>query len=235
MAARAWRPACVLVVALLVCCLVLPPATAIVSQCSACEAVAEVLQKRIDAESDLRSLDVDLKGRIDPNGKRIGKRIPYKLSEMRVFDLLEDLCGDVKDGYQLTPRKPKTWASTAWMDKTKQNAWKNDARLQHQHTQIGSYCDQLLDENDEDLTVALQAAAADEDGVAAKQLLCRHVTEECAKADKKAKKAAAAAAGARTGGNAKPEQPVHPDYSSLYSDGHMLPAGHKHTRPKQDL
>eukprot|EP01043_Picozoa_sp_COSAG02_P090528 COSAG02_NODE_27364_length_611_cov_1.248047_1_plen_85_part_10 len=84
-----------LVVALLVCCLVLPPATAIVSQCSACEAVAEVLQKRIDAESDLRSLDVDLKGRIDPNGKRIGKRIPYKLSEMRVFDLLEDLCGDV--------------------------------------------------------------------------------------------------------------------------------------------
>ena len=98
-----------LLVALLAACLLLP-ATAIVSQCSACEAVAEVLQKRLDDESDLRSLDVDLKGRIDPNGKRIGKRIPYKLSEMRVFDLLEGLCIDVKDGYQLTPRKPKKWA-----------------------------------------------------------------------------------------------------------------------------
>ena len=225
------RP-CVLVVVLVVFCLVLPQTTAIVSQCSACEAVAEVLQKRIDAESDLRSLDVDLKGRIDPDGKRIGKRIPYKLSEMRVFDLLEDLCGDVKDGYQLTPRKPKTWASTAWMEEAKRNAWKKDARLQHQHTQIGNYCDQLLDENDEDLTVALQDAAKDEVEVVAKQLLCRRVTKECAKADKKAKKAADAAAAEAGGSSAKPEQPVHPDYAGLYSDGHMLPAGHKHTRPK---
>ena len=209
----------------------LQPVTPIVSQCTACEAVAEVLQKRIDAESDLRSLDVDLKGRIDPSGKRIGKRIPYKLSEMRVFDLLEDLCSDVKDGYQLTPRKPKTWASTAWMEETKRTAWKRDAKLQHQHTQIGNYCDQLLDEHDEDLTSALQAAAADEDEVVVKQLLCRKVTKECAKADKKAKKAAAGA----SGGETKSELPVHPDYASLYSDGHLLPAGHKHTRPKPEL
>ena len=39
-----------LLVALLAACLLLP-ATAIVSQCSACEAVAEVLQKRLDDES----------------------------------------------------------------------------------------------------------------------------------------------------------------------------------------
>lgn len=223
-----------LLVALLAACLLLP-ATAIVSQCSACEAVAEVLQKRLDDESDLRSLDVDLKGRIDPNGKRIGKRIPYKLSEMRVFDLLEGLCGDVKDGYQLTPRKPKKWASTGWMEAPKRNAWKGDARLQHQHTQIGNYCDQLLDEHDEGLTVALQAAAAEQEVVAAKQLLCRHVTKECAKADKKAQKAAAAATEAKTGETAKSMQPVHPDYAGLYSDGHLLPTGHKHARPKPDL
>lgn len=225
-----WRPS-TLGVLLAVSCLPLPT-KGIVSQCSACEAVAEVLQKRIDAESDLRSLDVDLKGRIDPTGKRIGKRIPYKLSELRVFDLLEDLCSDVKAGYQLTPRKPKTWASTAWMDEAKRTAWNTDARLQHQHTQIGNYCDQLLDENDEALTVALQAAAADDAAVIVKQLLCRQVTKQCAKADQKAKKAASAS---ESGGTAEPKQAVHPDYAGLYSDGHQLPAGHKHTQPKPDL
>jgi hypothetical protein len=217
--------------------LTLPTATGIVSQCSACEAVAEVLQKRIDEESDLRSLDVDLKGRIDPNGKRIGKRIPYKLSEMRVFDLLEDLCRDVKEGYQLTPRKPKTWASTAWMEEPKRNAWKSDAKLQHQHTQIGSYCDQLLDEHDEALTAALQAAAADDDEVPVPQLLCRQVAKQCAKADKKAKREAAAAdAGASGASDADSsgtgQHAPHPDYAGLYSDGHLLPAGHKHTKKK---
>ena len=166
-----------LLVALLLAMAWLPRGAGIVSQCSACEAVAEALQKRMDSESQLRSLDINLEGRIDPEGKRIGKRIPYRLSEMRVFDLLENLCDDVKEGFQLTPRKPKTWASTAWMEQPKRDAWKSDPRLRDQHTQLGSYCDVLMDEHDEDLTTALQVAAAAADGDATEtvvaQVLCR--------------------------------------------------------------
>ena len=117
------------------------------------------------AEGELRSLDIDLEGRIDPSGQRIGKRIPYKLSELRIQELLEggggwvsSVCEDVEKGYQLTPRKPKQWASTAWMEPEKRDAWKSDARLGSQHRQLRSYCDMLLDDHDESLTAALQVS-----------------------------------------------------------------------------
>ena len=74
-----------------------------VSQCSACEAVAAELEARVTAEAEkgLRSLDIDMMGRINPQGERIGKKIPYRVSELRAFELIEGLCSEVGQAYQL--------------------------------------------------------------------------------------------------------------------------------------
>lgn len=102
------------------------------SRCSACEAVAAEIQAKLDAESELRTLDIDLEGRIGPDGKRKGKRIEYRLSEVRVFELLEGVCEGVQSGYALTPKKPKRWASTAWMSAERRDKWRRDQKLASQ-------------------------------------------------------------------------------------------------------
>jgi hypothetical protein len=107
-------------------------AEGIVSRCSACEAVAAEIQAKLDAESELRTLDIDLEGRIGPDGKRKGKRIEYRLSEVRVFELLEGVCEGVQSGYALTPKKPKRWASTAWMSAERRDKWRRDQKLASQ-------------------------------------------------------------------------------------------------------
>ena len=79
--------------------------------------MAAELAVRLEAESELRPLDIDLEGRIGPDGRRKGKRIAYRLSETRAFELMESLCEDVQQGYQLTPKKPKKYAKTIPIEK----------------------------------------------------------------------------------------------------------------------
>ncbi|KAI8465654.1 MAG: TLR4 regulator and MIR-interacting MSAP-domain-containing protein [Monoraphidium minutum] len=75
-------------------------AAAIEEPCSACSAIASELQKRLDAEKPRNHLD--LRHRLDKHGKRYGKVIAYKLSELRAFELLDGLCDAAGDAHVLT-------------------------------------------------------------------------------------------------------------------------------------
>lgn len=66
---------------------------AIDAECSACEAVAFELQRRLDAEFPRTHLD--MRHRLDKDGNRYGKVINYKVSEQRAVDLLDELCAEM--------------------------------------------------------------------------------------------------------------------------------------------
>lgn len=79
--------------------LIAGPALAIDEACSACMAVASELQRRLDAETPRNHLD--LRHRLDKHGKRYGKVIAYKLSELRAVELLDDLCARAGEAHAL--------------------------------------------------------------------------------------------------------------------------------------
>ncbi|KAG7667906.1 hypothetical protein Ndes2437A_g07918 [Nannochloris sp. 'desiccata'] len=69
-----------------------------VQKCSACEAVAAELSTRLANERPRNHLDA--RHRLDAEGKRYGKVIDFKISELRVIELIEDLCTEMNK-YQL--------------------------------------------------------------------------------------------------------------------------------------
>ena len=52
------------------------PILSIEAKCSACRAVANALSAK--AERPSKTMDLDLRARLDGNGVRYGKKIPYK-------------------------------------------------------------------------------------------------------------------------------------------------------------
>ena len=59
-----------------------------------CKALVKEIGRAL-VRTDKNTQNVDLRGRLDPHGKRHGKVIPYKVSESRVLDILE---GDTAEG-----------------------------------------------------------------------------------------------------------------------------------------
>ncbi|KAF6261131.1 TLR4 regulator and MIR-interacting MSAP-domain-containing protein [Scenedesmus sp. NREL 46B-D3] len=70
-------------------------ALAIEGECSACEAVAAELQRRL--ESEHKRAHLDMRHRLDKDGNRYGKILDYKVSEQRAVNLLDDLCSTMDD------------------------------------------------------------------------------------------------------------------------------------------
>ncbi|KAF8055936.1 hypothetical protein HT031_006575 [Scenedesmus sp. PABB004] len=123
-----WRGALAVAVALLAAALLPAICSAIEAPCSACEAVAPCrraahtaerrraqgeLQRRLDAE--LPRTKLDMRHRLDKDGKRYGKIIEYRLSEMRANDLLDGLCDDMDD-FLLMEAPPAAEAGTGEQD-----------------------------------------------------------------------------------------------------------------------
>merc|ERR1711924_375296 len=67
--------------------------------CGVCKALVKEIRRGLKKTENKQNLD--LRGRLDPRGKRHGKVIDYKVSESRVLDVLEDggdgICGNMKD------------------------------------------------------------------------------------------------------------------------------------------
>jgi hypothetical protein len=151
-------------------------AFAIEAKCSACRAVGKSLAKalREDAESAGNKV-VDMRGRLDSQGRRYGKRISYKVSELRFVELLDGVCeSDSSDvgKYQ-------------FHDET--NRWRippnpvkkiRHARGKQMKTEILGYCHRVIEESEE----ALQAAVLEERLNAdsnVEEFLCRNISKAC--------------------------------------------------------
>ena len=155
-------------VAVMSLCVVPTPTTAIDAKCSACEAVATELQEALERERPRNHLD--MRGRLDSKGNRLGRMIDYKVSELRFVELLESLCPDVGD-YSLSEPKdggPKVWSKDKRLGGAKGKA---------QRAEIEGYCHRIVEEQEEALQGALYANELNSTNV--EDLLCRKFTKEC--------------------------------------------------------
>jgi len=64
-------------------------------KCAACKAVAAELEIGISSEKPRNH--VDLRNRLNSKGQREGKVIDYRVSELRVVELLDGLCDKMQD------------------------------------------------------------------------------------------------------------------------------------------
>ena len=69
--------------------LLVAPPHAIKHKCSACKAVGRELYRRMSEEDLSDKKDLDLRYGLDPNGKRKGRILPYKESELRATELID--------------------------------------------------------------------------------------------------------------------------------------------------
>eukprot|EP01052_Picozoa_sp_SAG31_P028217 SAG31_NODE_2705_length_5215_cov_9.452502_2_plen_160_part_00 len=72
--------------------------------------------------------------------------------------MLEGLCSDVGQQYQLSMIKPKIWQRTDWMQKKEmRDKWKTDPKIKAQKLQLQSHCDALVEEHEDTIYKTLMA------------------------------------------------------------------------------
>ncbi|GJV80994.1 protein canopy-1 [Tanacetum coccineum] len=126
---------------------VLCVAYSIDDKCAACNAVAEELELGIIKEKPRNHLD--MRHRLDSKGQREGKVIDYRVSDLRVVDLLDGLCDKMQDyTLQKIDSNKKTWIKVDDWDDITSN--KQEARAHSK--EISSYCGRLLEETEDERT-----------------------------------------------------------------------------------
>eukprot|EP00879_Flechtneria_rotunda_P005224 GHRR01005507.1.p1 GENE.GHRR01005507.1~~GHRR01005507.1.p1 ORF type:complete len:301 (+),score=79.80 GHRR01005507.1:153-1055(+) len=115
----------------------LPTNAAIEAECSACEAVAAELQRRLDAETPRTHLD--MRHRLDKDGNRYGKVINYKVSELRAVNLLDDLCS-VMEQYTIITQEPGHSSSSGNNKNGSSDTDSSDAANSGSKHQAGGSC-----------------------------------------------------------------------------------------------
>nr|GMD21333.1 protein seele isoform X2 [Ipomoea batatas] len=97
---------------------VVPFVYSIEDKCGACTAVAEELEHGLMTEKPRNHLD--MRHRLDSKGQREGKLIDYRVSDLRVVELLDELCEKMQD-YTLekVDSGTKVWTKVNDWDKLK--------------------------------------------------------------------------------------------------------------------
>lgn len=153
-----------------------PTAHAIEAKCSACRAVAKELSKKLSQDSESASQKVvDMRGRLDSTGKRYGKRISYKVSELRFIEILEGVCDD-DDGSVKALQLDETRG--IWRVPKRNSGEKIlGARAKAMRADITGYCARLIEETEDALQSAVYEDRVDSGNV--EEFLCRSASPEC--------------------------------------------------------
>ncbi|KAL3511682.1 hypothetical protein ACH5RR_024399 [Cinchona calisaya] len=141
-------------------------------KCAACTAIAEELERGLMNERPKNHLD--MRHRLDSKGQRQGKVIDYRVSELRVVDLLDGLCEKMQD-YTLE----KVDSSTqVWI---KVNDWDtlktNKQEAQAYSKDISSFCGRLLEETEDELSELIKKGSVKVGGVS--KVLCEDLGRYC--------------------------------------------------------
>eukprot|EP01023_Acetabularia_acetabulum_P039275 TRINITY_DN3774_c0_g1_i1.p2 TRINITY_DN3774_c0_g1~~TRINITY_DN3774_c0_g1_i1.p2 ORF type:complete len:183 (+),score=23.29 TRINITY_DN3774_c0_g1_i1:183-731(+) len=159
--------------------------------CSACLAIANVLQQRLDEERPRNHLD--FRHRLDSEGKRYGKMVEYRMSELRVYELLEDLCHQLSN-FTLglvnvsTQSEQEEWQWVKIKGEGKLDISKdklvNRREQKERGRQLEAYCGRILTDHEESISQALQKDEVEEVG----QFLCADLMGSCKKLVSKQKR-----------------------------------------------
>ncbi|KAH7404003.1 hypothetical protein KP509_15G005000 [Ceratopteris richardii] len=114
-----------------------------------------------------------MRHRLNSKGHREGKLIDYKVSELRVVELLDGLCSRMKD-YILEmdgPNKGK-WSKSIPLDAIQ------DRRQADAHSkQMSTYCGRLLEDTEEELEERIKNGSLKPGEV--ERVLCWDLAREC--------------------------------------------------------
>nr|GEW11200.1 hypothetical protein [Tanacetum cinerariifolium] len=151
---------------------VLCVAYSIDDKCAACNAVAEELELGIIKEKPRNHLD--MRHRLDSKGQREGKVIDYRVSDLRVVDLLDGLCDKMQDyTLQKIDSNKKTWIKVDDWDDITSN--KQEARAHSK--EISSYCGRLLEETEDELAEQIKRGSVKVGDVS--KVLCQDLSQHC--------------------------------------------------------
>lgn len=154
------------------------------TRCMACSAVTSELKDRLQKEKPRNHLD--MRHRLDSEGKRYGKTIDYRFSELRVVELLDGVCDSMKDYELKSIATDLTDQAEAWQwihpkhtqHRPLQDNTTDKAQLKQQQRRLQNYCAQLLDKYEEQMSAALQQGSSAED---LDHLLCTKLSADCEK------------------------------------------------------
>nr|XP_043637047.1 protein seele [Erigeron canadensis] len=141
-------------------------------KCRACNAVAEELELGMMKEKPKNHLD--MRHRLDSTGQRRGKVIDYRVSELRVTDLLDGLCDKMQDyTLQKIDSNKKLWMKVDDWDDITSN--KQESRAYSK--EISSYCGRLLEETEDELAELIMKGSFKVGEVS--KILCHDLSNHC--------------------------------------------------------
>ena len=160
------------------------------NRCDACFVVYDSLEKVLELEHlDEDKTDILAGGRLDSKGVRQGNTIKYATSEFRTSHLLDQVCEMAstfrprKDGYWVQNKTLAERFATNLAGKTNRplpKLSKVTNEREEQRMALLNYCDNLVEEHEDDLAELIKSDAVDERGRAS---LCKDVVKSC-KTDK---------------------------------------------------
>ncbi|PON33109.1 Canopy-like [Parasponia andersonii] len=140
-------------------------------KCAACNAVAEELERGLSNEKPRNHLD--MRHRLDSKGQRRGKVIDYRVSELRVVELLDGLCEKMQD-YTLNKEEP---TRQEWIKVTNWDNITNKQEARAYSKDISTYCGRLLEETEDELAELIKKGSVKVGDVS--QVLCQDLTKHC--------------------------------------------------------
>ncbi|KAG6644751.1 protein canopy-1 [Carya illinoinensis] len=147
-------------------------ASCVDDKCAACNAVAEELEIGLSNEKPRNHLD--MRHRLDSKGERKGKVIDYRVSELRVVELLDGLCEKMQDyTLQKIDSNRQEWVKVDDWDNLTTN--KQEARAYSKA--ISSYCGRLLEETEDDLAGLIKKGSVEVGDVS--KVLCQDLSKHC--------------------------------------------------------
>ncbi|XP_004500850.1 uncharacterized protein [Cicer arietinum] len=144
---------------------------AVDDKCAACKAVAGELEIGLSSERPRNHLD--MRHRLDSKGQRQGKLIDYRISELRVVELLDGLCEKMQE-YSLKILKD---SSHIWF---KVGIWDNLTNKQEARAyskDISSFCGRLLEETEDELAELIKKGSVTVGSVS--KVLCQDLSKHC--------------------------------------------------------
>ncbi|CAN6242768.1 unnamed protein product [Urochloa humidicola] len=138
-------------------------ASAIGDKCAACKAVAEKPRNHLD-----------LRNRLNSKGQREGKVIDYRVSELRVVELLDGLCDKMQD-YTL---KKLESGEKGWVKVTDWNSFQTDkkAAARAHSKNLSTFCGRLLEETEDELSEWIKTSSESEN---VSKALCEDISKHC--------------------------------------------------------
>ncbi|CAL53484.1 Domain of unknown function DUF3456 [Ostreococcus tauri] len=149
-------------------------AKAIEGKCSACRGVGKSLADALrNDEKESEGKVVDMRGRLDSRGKRYGKKISYKESELRFEELLENVCADDGKVSELQFHEE----TARWRKPPNPVKKIRGARAKAMKAEIMGYCHRVIESAEDALREAVYQSTID--GSTVEEFLCRNVSKEC--------------------------------------------------------